>query len=173
MPQKLLSALFLLCLLSSCVNETWVKDYVAGQTGEIKTRVQAIDKDVADNKARVATLEEGVRSTKEDKAQLSALQDALKDYEARLDALRHDLGYLDATLHEFSSKTQEAMTRLEKDVHRDATTQESGVVALMERVQKLDAEVVRFSETLKSVDSKVEELGSILYPITGREVKKR
>ncbi len=156
MPQKLLAALFLLCLLSSCVNETWVKDYVTGQTGEIKTRVQAIDKDVADNKARVA-----------------ALQDVLKDYEARLDALRHDLGHLDANLHEFSSKTQEAMTRLEKDVHRDATTQESGVVALRERVQKLDAEVVRFSEVLKSMDGKVQELGSILYPLTGREIKKR
>ncbi|HHT9132208.1 MAG TPA: hypothetical protein ACFYED_06955 [Candidatus Tripitaka californicus] len=173
MPQKLLSALFLLCLLSSCVNEPWVKDYVAGQTGEIKTRVQAIDKDVAENKARVAILEEGVRSTKEDKAQLSALQDALKDYEARLDALRHDLGHLDATLHEFASKTNDAMAKLEKDVHRDATTQEGGVVALRERVQKLDAEVVRFSETLKSMNSQVQELGSILYPLTGKEIKKR
>lgn len=173
MPQKLIAALILLCLLSGCVNETWVKDYVSSQTVEIKTHVQAIDKDVADNKARVATLEEGVRSTKEDKAQLAALQDSLKDYEARLDALRHDLGHLDTTLHEFASKTQEAMANLEKDVHRDATTQESGVVALMERVQKLDVEVVRFSETLKSMDSKVQELSSILYPIIGKEIKKR
>lgn len=173
MPQKLLVALFLLCLLSSCVNETWVKDYVASQTGEIKTHVQAIDKDAAENKARVATLEEGVRSTKEDKAQLAALQDSLKDYEARLDALRHDLGHLDTNLHEFASKTHDAMAKLEKDVHRDATTQESGVVALMERVQKLDAEVVRFSETLKSMDDKVQELSSILYPIIGKEIKKR
>ncbi|MFN3467733.1 MAG: hypothetical protein ACK4WF_08540, partial [Candidatus Brocadiales bacterium] len=113
--------------------------------------------------------------------QLAALREEMNkgissahdDCDARLDAFRHDLSHLDAQLHEFSSKTKESMAILERDVHRDASNHESKLTALMERVQKLDAEAVKLRETLQSMDKRVQELGNILYPLTGKEVIKQ
>ena len=162
--QKLLALLFSLCFLSSCVTETWVKDYVDSQTGEVKTRVQAIDKDAAESKTQFAALREEINK---------GIDTAHGDYEARLDALRHDLSHVDARLHEFSVKIQESMAILEKDVHRDASNHESKLTVLVERVQKLDAEAVKLRETIQSMDKRVQELGNILYPLTGKEVIKQ
>lgn len=160
MPQGLLISLFLLCFLSSCVSEEWVKDYVASQTGEVKTHVRVINKDVTESKARVASMEEGINLT-------------LKDYGAQLETLRHDLNHLDVSLHDLSEKTQRAMENLEKDVHRDVTNQEGRVAVLLDKVQKMDAEVQKIGDALHSMDKKVQELGDILYPLTGKEVKKK
>jgi septal ring factor EnvC (AmiA/AmiB activator) len=155
--------LFLLCVLSGCVTEEWVKDYVASQTKELKT----IDKDVADNKARVAALGEDFTTLRQE------VKTSLEDCKARLDSMRHDLNHVDTKLHEFSSKTQEAMTRLETDVHRDAATQESRVAVLLDKIQRLDAEAVKLRESIQSIENRVQELGDILHPLTGKEVKRR
>ncbi len=158
MHKKFLIHLLLLCLLSGCASEEWVKDYVASQTAEINTKVQTAVKDAAESKATATSLQEEVNKT-------------LRECKGGLEALKHDLNHLDTSLHELSLKTQKAMENLEKDVHRDVTNQETRVAALMDKVQKLDTEVTKFREALLSLDNKVRELGDILYPLTGKEIK--
>jgi chromosome segregation ATPase len=176
MTQKPLIRLALLLLLSGCTDKEWVEGYVGGKIGEIKPQIQVVDKETAENKARLASLEEETRlALGANKAQMASLQEGinltLKDCKSQIEALRHDINHIDTNLHALSLEHKKAIENLKKEVHADATAQESKVAGLMEKVQKLDAEVVKFRKDLQSMDDKVKELEDVLYPLIGKEIK--